>query len=343
MSNATLTAPVATTPALALSSHARARRTIVNVLRDVWRRDQVSPQQRALLRPRHLLLVGPTGSGKTTLLRTQLTASNQPFSRVSAAGWLRSGDDAPSAESLVAGLVEAARTQRDEASDAALGAAVLWIDDVQTLVVNEDDDNASMARALQRELVRLLDETSFATSVGVVTTDELLLVLSGTTSSGKPPELFPDLGARMVAQIMLEPLGDADLVALLREPSLPFCARYVALAAADGLTLSFEDEALEELAAIANELNARHDDMGAHRLAGLLDRVVDRHLPTGLDDDDANDDDAADAGDDAPDDVGSDLDADADADPTMVTITAAMIEEQLADLLEDDDLDGAIL
>ena len=340
MSNATLTAPNATATTLVLNSHRRARRTIANVLRDAWRRDRVTPEQRSLLRPRHLLLVGPTGSGKTTLLRTMFAASDQPFLRVSASGWLRSGEDAPSAESLVATLVNQAHAQSEDASDVSLGAAVLWIDDVQTLVVDDDDDHASAARTLQRELVRLLDETSFSTPVGVIATDELLVVLSGTTNSGKPPELLPDLGARMVAQIMLEPLGDVDLVTLLREPLLPFCARYVALGAADGVTLSFDDEALEELAAIANELNARHDDMGAHRLAGLLDRVVEPHLPTALDDDDVTPH-VEDASNSANDD--SDGTSDANTDAATVIITAAMVDERLADLLEDDDLDGAIL
>ena len=72
---------------------------------------------------------------------------------------------------------------------------------------------------------QVVDDAAGAPSVGEVDTGELLVVLSGATMQGKPPDLLPDLGARMVAQIMLEPLGDADLVTLRRKPTLPFSAR----------------------------------------------------------------------------------------------------------------------
>jgi len=74
----------------------------------------------------------------------------------------------------------------------------------------------------------------------------------------------------------LRSLSEADLLAILREPRNALTKQYVALLATEGVTITFTDDGLEEMARLAADVNDRTQDIGARRLSTIIERVVEQ-------------------------------------------------------------------
>ena len=148
----------------------------------------------------------------------------------------------------------------------------------------------------------------------MVKTDHILFIASGAFHLCKPSDLIPELQGRFPIRVELTSLGKEDFVRILTEPESALVKQYTALMATEGVTLSFEPEAIEELAAIAVEVNEKTEEIGARRLHTVLERVLDE------------------------------LSFDAcDREGDSFVVTADYVKKQLQDVVEDRDLSRFIL
>jgi ATP-dependent HslUV protease ATP-binding subunit HslU len=91
----------------------------------------------------------------------------------------------------------------------------------------------------------------------------------------KVADLIPELQGRFPIRVELEPLSREDLVRILKEPRSSLVRQYTALLATEGVDVSFRDDAVEELARIAAEVNERMENIGARRLHTVMERLLD--------------------------------------------------------------------
>jgi len=91
----------------------------------------------------------------------------------------------------------------------------------------------------------------------------------------KPSDLIPELQGRFPIRVELEPLSREDLVRILKEPRSSLVRQYTALLATEGVDVQFRDEAIEEVARIAAEVNERMENIGARRLHTVMERLLD--------------------------------------------------------------------
>jgi len=91
----------------------------------------------------------------------------------------------------------------------------------------------------------------------------------------KPTDLIPELQGRFPIRVELQPLGEEDLVRILTEPKSALAAQYRALLSTEGVDLSFTDEAIREMARFAMQVNEATENIGARRLATVLETVLD--------------------------------------------------------------------
>jgi ATP-dependent HslUV protease ATP-binding subunit HslU len=108
-----------------------------------------------------------------------------------------------------------------------------------------------------------------------VKTDHVLFVASGAFSVAKPSDLLPELQGRLPIRVELAALTRDDFKRILTEPEHSLIKQYVALMGTEGLTLDFGEDAIEEIASIAAEVNSSVENIGARRLHTVMERVLD--------------------------------------------------------------------
>jgi ATP-dependent HslUV protease ATP-binding subunit HslU len=127
---------------------------------------------------------------------------------------------------------------------------------------------------VQRDLLPLIEGTTVNTKHGPVKTDHVLFVASGAFHLAKPSDLLPELQGRLPIRVELNALTREDFRRILTEPEHSLIKQYVALLGTEGVTLRFEPDAVEAIADIAADINARVENIGARRLATVLERLL---------------------------------------------------------------------
>jgi ATP-dependent HslUV protease ATP-binding subunit HslU len=103
----------------------------------------------------------------------------------------------------------------------------------------------------------------------------MLFIASGAFHLAKPSDLIPELQGRLPIRVELEPLSVADFEAILTATDASLVRQYQALLGTEGLTLDFTPAAIRRLAEIAFEVNERTENIGARRLATVMERLLD--------------------------------------------------------------------
>jgi ATP-dependent HslUV protease ATP-binding subunit HslU len=113
------------------------------------------------------------------------------------------------------------------------------------------------------------------TKYGMVRTDHILFIASGAFHASKPADLIPELQGRFPIRVELDPLGKDEFVRILREPENALTIQYEALMATEGIELVYKDDAVEEVAQIAHDVNSRTENIGARRLHTVMEKLLD--------------------------------------------------------------------
>jgi ATP-dependent HslUV protease ATP-binding subunit HslU len=128
---------------------------------------------------------------------------------------------------------------------------------------------------VQRDLLPIVEGSTVTTKYGMVKTDHILFIASGAFHTCKPSDLIPELQGRFPIRVELTPLGKEEFMRILTEPESALVKQYIAMMATEDVELIFEPDAIEELAAIAVEVNEKTEEIGARRLHTVLERVLD--------------------------------------------------------------------
>jgi len=127
---------------------------------------------------------------------------------------------------------------------------------------------------VQRDLLPLIEGTTVSTKYGSVRTDHILFIASGAFHLAKPSDLLPELQGRLPIRVELAPLSRDDLRRILTEPEHSLVKQYAALMETEKVTLSFADDAVDALADLAADINDRVENIGARRLATVLEKLL---------------------------------------------------------------------
>ena len=127
---------------------------------------------------------------------------------------------------------------------------------------------------VQRDLLPLIEGTTVSTKYGPVKTDHILFIASGAFHLAKPSDLLPELQGRLPIRVELAPLSRADLRRILIEPEHSLLKQYEALMQTEGVTLDFREDAIDALAELASDINDRIENIGARRLATVMEKLL---------------------------------------------------------------------
>src|SRR5690348_14552407 len=153
---------------------------------------------------------------------------------------------------------------------------IVFIDEIDKICArSEQRIGADVSReGVQRDLLPLIEGTTVATKHGAVKTDHILFIASGAFHLAKPSDLLPELQGRLPIRVELKPLTRDDFRRILTEPEASLIKQYKALIATESLTLDFAEEAIDEIATLAEEINTTVENIGARRLHTVLERLL---------------------------------------------------------------------
>ncbi len=192
---------------------------------------------------------------------------------------------------------------------------VVFIDELDKIIGSSVDVGPDVSNeGVQRDLLPIVEGSTVMTRYGQVKSDHILFIAAGAFHQNKPSDLIPELQGRFPLRVELASLEQEDLEAILVQPENALTKQYQALLATEDVTLEFTSDGLTRIAALAAEMNAHTEDIGARRLHTIMEKVLE--------------------------DVSFDA---ADNPGTSVVVDAKYVDDKIGDLVEDEDLSRFIL
>ena len=192
---------------------------------------------------------------------------------------------------------------------------IVFLDEIDKIAGPDSKNGPDVSRqGVQRDLLPIVEGSTVITKYGPVKTDHILFIAAGAFHSSKPSDLMPELQGRFPIRVELTDLSKDDFVRILREPRNSLTKQTVALLGTEGLEVEFTDEAVDEMAQIAFDVNRRTQNIGARRLYTILEKVFETISFE------------------APDRV-----------EKKVKITRQLVQERLGEIVKDEDLSKFIL
>lgn len=192
---------------------------------------------------------------------------------------------------------------------------IIFIDEIDKIVAGNKNNSGEVSReGVQRDILPIVEGSTVNTKYGPVSTDHILFIAAGAFAESKPSDLIPELQGRFPIRVELNGLTKEDFVKILKDPQNSLLKQYIALLKADGVSLVFTAEAVNKIAQIAYEVNQGTDNIGARRLATILEKLLEDVLYEGP-----------------------------DMEMGQITVTQAYVEQKLSDIVKNKDLTKFIL
>ena len=204
----------------------------------------------------------------------------------------------------------------DEAIKVAEHSGIVFLDEIDKVAVKGNSSgSADVSReGVQRDILPIVEGSTVMTKYGPLKTDHVLFIAAGAFHMSKPSDLIPELQGRFPIRVELKSLRKEDFEKILTEPQNALLKQYEALLATEGVKIEFKPDAISRLAKLACDVNEQAEDIGARRLHTLLEKLLEEISFTAPELTDKN-----------------------------VTIDAAYVDKQLADIVVNRDLSQFIL
>jgi len=192
---------------------------------------------------------------------------------------------------------------------------IVFLDEMDKIARRTETSGADVSReGVQRDLLPLVEGSTVSTKYGMIKTDHILFIASGAFHLSKPSDLIPELQGRFPIRVELDALSTDDFVKILTEPDASLTEQYSALMETEDVQLIFTQDGVKRLAEMAFQVNESTENIGARRLHTVLERLLEDISFTASDR--ANE---------------------------TIQITAEYVNDNLANLAEDEDLSRYIL
>ncbi|MGQ9617439.1 MAG: ATP-dependent protease ATPase subunit HslU [Candidatus Aminicenantia bacterium] len=152
---------------------------------------------------------------------------------------------------------------------------IVFLDEIDKIAGRESGHGPDVSReGVQRDLLPIIEGTTVNTKYGMVKTDHILFIGAGAFHVSKPSDLIPELQGRFPIRVELGPLTKEDFIRILKEPENALIKQYKALMSTEGIEVEFTEDAIEEIADIAERVNQELENIGARRLHTIMEKVM---------------------------------------------------------------------
>jgi len=193
---------------------------------------------------------------------------------------------------------------------------IVFLDEIDKITGGRDGAHGPdvSREGVQRDLLPIIEGCTVNTKYGMVKTDHVFFIAAGAFHVAKPSDLIPEMQGRFPIRVELDSLGKEEFIRILTEPQNALIKQYVALLGTENVTIKFTDDAVAEIAGLAELVNERTENIGARRLHTIMEKLLDEISF------------------DAPDRGGEEIEID-----------ARYVREKLEEIIKDEDLSRYIL
>jgi ATP-dependent HslUV protease ATP-binding subunit HslU len=154
---------------------------------------------------------------------------------------------------------------------------IIFLDEIDKIAGRESGHGPDVSReGVQRDILPIVEGTTVNTRYGFVRTDHILFMAAGAFHVSKPSDMIPELQGRFPIRVELKSLTEADFIRILKEPKNALIKQYTALLDTEGIKLTFTEDALEQVARMAAEVNQANENIGARRLHTIMEKVLEQ-------------------------------------------------------------------
>src|SRR5712672_2338450 len=126
---------------------------------------------------------------------------------------------------------------------------IIFIDEIDKIAGRESGHGPDVSReGVQRDILPIVEGTTVNTRYGMIRTDHILFIAAGAFHVTKPSDLIPELQGRLPIRVELQSLKEEDFIRILTEPKNALIKQYVALLETEGVKLTFQPDAVAEIA-----------------------------------------------------------------------------------------------
>ncbi len=207
---------------------------------------------------------------------------------------------------------------KEEAISKAENTGIIFIDEIDKVASGGGKGSGPdvSREGVQRDLLPIVEGSTVSTKYGIINTDHILFIAAGAFHVAKPSDLIPELQGRFPIRVELDNLTKDDFYRILKEPKNALTKQYEALLMAEEVEITFQDEAMEEIAGMAFHINSEIENIGARRLHTVMSKLLNEFLF------------------DVPDKIGPNA---------KIVVTREMVQDKLAKLAKSKDLSEYIL
>jgi len=152
---------------------------------------------------------------------------------------------------------------------------IIFVDEIDKIAVERGGGGPDVSReGVQRDILPIVEGSTVKTKYGTVNTDHILFIAAGAFHMSKPSDLIPELQGRFPIRVELDNLTEEDFVQILTQPKSALLKQYVALVGAEDVKISFNKDAIDEIARVAYEVNENIENIGARRLQTIMSKLL---------------------------------------------------------------------
>ena len=152
---------------------------------------------------------------------------------------------------------------------------IIFLDEIDKIAGREGGHGPDVSReGVQRDILPIVEGTTVNTRYGFVRTDHILFIAAGAFHVSKPSDMIPELQGRFPIRVELKSLTVEDFIRILKEPKNALAKQYMALLETEGIKLMLTDDALEEVAKFAAQVNESSENIGARRLHTIMEKLL---------------------------------------------------------------------
>ncbi len=164
----------------------------------------------------------------------------------------------------------------EEAIKRAEQEGIIFIDEIDKIAAKKGGGGQDVSReGVERDILPIVEGCTVMTKYGAIKTDYILFIAAGAFHISKVSDLIPELQGRFPILVELNSLTKKDFVEILTTPENAITKQYATLLKVDGVTLKFTDDAILEIASVAEDMNATSEDIGARRLHTIMENLLD--------------------------------------------------------------------
>lgn len=164
----------------------------------------------------------------------------------------------------------------DVAKERVEQSGIIFIDEIDKIAVHGESSGQDVSReGVQRDILPIVEGSNVNTKWGVIDTTHILFIAAGAFSVAAPSDLIPELQGRFPLRVELDSLHKDDFKRILTEPKNSLIKQYTALLSTEGVTLKFNEDAIDRMSFIAEDVNSKSENIGARRLHTIMEKVLD--------------------------------------------------------------------